>query len=137
MRRPAKHTLFGFTLLELVVSIGVVGILAAGVVSVIGRGPQRRSRDAQRQADIQKIATALELYRSDRGNYPGTGNLNLLTTPPPTPPGAAAYLNRVPVDPVGGVHVYTYTSNGATYRLCVNLESTPGNVCNEYFVDNP
>ena len=71
----SKHA--GFTLVELLVVITIIGILAAIVLATLsGAGPQ--SRDVDRKADLRTLQAAVELYRSDNGRYPegcnGPGN---------------------------------------------------------------
>lgn len=133
----------GFTLIEILVTMGLIAVVAAGVVTLIGTGPQQSSRDARRRADLQRIATALELYRNDRGRYPtlncfnncgacGGGNVCITTT----------YIQSLPTDPQTN-NGYMYTgnncnANGCTgFSLCTNLEKTQGTNCNEYVVTNP
>lgn len=58
----------GFTLIELVIVIGLLGILAtAGFTSYIHS--MQVSRDAKRKTDLESIRQALEMYKSDNGNY--------------------------------------------------------------------
>jgi len=59
----------GFTIVELLIVIVVIGILAA-ITVVAYNGIQSRARDAQRAQDIKTIAKALELYKIQTGNYP-------------------------------------------------------------------
>lgn len=64
-----KH---GFTIVELLIVIVVVGILAA--ISIISySGIQQRARDSQRLQDVKTISKALELYFADHGRYPESG----------------------------------------------------------------
>lgn len=65
----------GFTIVELLIVIVVIGILAALVITTYS-GIQAKSRDSQRSADVSAIVTQLEAYKSDNGNYPSLGNLN-------------------------------------------------------------
>lgn len=59
----------GFTVVELIVIIVVIGILAS--ISIVGySGLQGRSRDAERKADIESIQSVLETYRDQTGKYP-------------------------------------------------------------------
>ena len=59
----------GFTLAELAIVIGVIGILAA-ITIVAYNGIQGRSRDARRASDVANIIKALEIYYDDNGAYP-------------------------------------------------------------------
>lgn len=81
-----------FTLIELLIVITIIGILAVALVPRLTGGPGR-ARDAQRKADLQQIATALEFYADDSGgNYPAsTACVNALDI--------TDYLTTVPSDP--------------------------------------
>lgn len=59
----------GFTLIEMVVVISIIGILAAMLVPTVS-GMVAKARDARRKSDIQKIALALEMWRDQNGRYP-------------------------------------------------------------------
>jgi len=59
----------GFTLVEIIIVIIVLGILAAIVVGIYSTS-QARTRDTKRRADIINISKALELYYDDNGQYP-------------------------------------------------------------------
>jgi prepilin-type N-terminal cleavage/methylation domain-containing protein len=65
----------GFTIVELLIVIVVIGILAALVITTYS-GIQAKGRDSQRSADVAAVVTQLEAYKSDNGNYPSLGNLN-------------------------------------------------------------
>lgn len=65
----------GFTIVELLIVIVVIGILAALVLNTFA-GVQRRARDTQRQTDINSIATQLEVYYADEGKYPLESDLS-------------------------------------------------------------
>ena len=62
----------GFTIVELLIVIVIIGILAALVI-VAYNGVQQRARDSKRQADLTAIKKALELFRTDKGGYPKCG----------------------------------------------------------------
>lgn len=59
----------GFTLTELLVVIAIIGILT-GLASVSFTSARAKARDNQRQSDLATVASALELYRSDKKHYP-------------------------------------------------------------------
>lgn len=59
----------GFTLLEILVVVAIVGILAAAVGMGLS-GSRAASRDAQRQADLRNLQQAIEMYRQENGQYP-------------------------------------------------------------------
>lgn len=66
----------GFTLVELLIVIVVIAILAA--ISVVAyRGVQNRAHDSRRLSDLTAITKALELYKSEIGNYPSVAHSGL------------------------------------------------------------
>ena len=58
-----------FTLIEIMIVVSIIGILAT-VVGFSVRDSSAQSRDAQRQADLRNLQTAIELYKKDNGRYP-------------------------------------------------------------------
>lgn len=127
----------GFSLVELLISIGVLAVLAAGIISLIGPGPRQGARDGKRKADLEAVRSALEIYRSDTGRYPGPDWKSVLTA-------GGQYMNSIPVDPkTEGDYGYYASPSGCTttgtrcttYSLCADLER-PGGVCN-FVVNNP
>lgn len=69
----AKQKQTGFTIVELLIVIVVIGILAA-ITIVAYNGIQQRAKEAERQSDITAVAKALELYYVDNGRYPSYGS---------------------------------------------------------------
>jgi prepilin-type N-terminal cleavage/methylation domain-containing protein len=59
----------GFTIVELLIVIVVIGILAALVLNSF-RGVQERARDTKRRTDVNAQASQLEVYYTDNGHYP-------------------------------------------------------------------
>ena len=99
----------GFTLIEIMVVVVILGILAALVVPrVIGRTDEARAVAAKQ--DIAAIMQALKLYRLDNGRYPGAEQgLQALFAKPqtqPVPGNWKQYLDRVPKDPWGNIYQY-------------------------------
>ncbi len=102
----------GFTLIELMLVVIIIGALVAMVMPrLVGRGEQARAAAAQ--ADIRaNIATALKLYELDNGNFPGTDEgLNALMVKPSSARNwNGPYLEKNPIDPWG--QEYKYKSPG-------------------------
>lgn len=66
-----KNKQKGFTLIELMLVVLIIGILSGVMLNVINiRGIQSKSRDARRISDLKKVQTALELYYADYRGYP-------------------------------------------------------------------
>lgn len=145
------HQKKGFTLIELVLVISIIGILTSMIMFLINPLTQfQKARDGQRKSDLRQIQSALEMYRSDQGSYPASFKNCPVSSP--TDLGNLActviYKKNVPDDPSGGA--YTYSSSGTTYSLIACLENqndpqgdTPNNpVCNgttrfSYTLQNP
>lgn len=73
-----KYSQKGFTIVELLIVIVVIGILAALVLNTFS-GAQKRARDTERQGDINALATQLEVYYNDNGAYPQWEQINTET----------------------------------------------------------
>ena len=131
----------GFTLIELLVVVAILGILAAvGLTSFISS--QIKSRDAQRKSDLRQIASALELYYNDKGQYPvgnsgqmmgcGAGAIDTctwgsLTVKFSNTTTGTIYMAKLPADPSGYSYFYRSTlSSGlyTKYQLYAYLENT-------------
>ena len=103
----------GFTLIELMVVIIILGILAMWVAPKIMSRPEQ-AKQVKAQLDIQNLETALKLYKLDNGKYPSTEQgLQALVEKPETGniPGKwkdGGYLEkgRVPKDPWGNEFIY-------------------------------
>ncbi|MCX7274200.1 MAG: type II secretion system major pseudopilin GspG [Burkholderiales bacterium] len=103
-RGPNRFGLGGFTLIEVMVVIVILGVLAALVVPRVMNRPDEARVVAARQ-DIASVMQALKLYRLDNQRYPSTEQgLQALVTRPTSGPAATnwkAYLDRLPMDPWG------------------------------------
>ena len=108
----------GFTLLELLVSISIIGVLIS-LASVSYSSAQKKSRDAKRQGDLKAVQNAMEQYYSICGyvypaSLPAVGNPIFCVSP------SIAVMDKVPADPKSGL---TYTCSSCTtssYTLCAN-----------------
>ena len=132
----------GFTLVELLTVIAIIGILAS-IILVNLQGAKQKGRDAKRTADIKNIQLALAEYYNDTLKYP----TNLSTLSP-------TYLSVVPTDPLtnAGYFYVGYSGNGTTncfstgavnYHLGAaleanstitgdaNLSASPSTVCSQ------
>lgn len=103
----------GFSLIEILVVVVIIGILAAIVVPRVMDEPDR-ARVVKAQQDIQAIVTALNMYRLDNYVFPSTEQgLDALVRRPSGQPEApnwrpGGYLDRLPVDPWGRPYQYLY-----------------------------
>lgn len=99
----------GFSLIEIMVVVVILGILASLVVPKIMHRPDE-ARIVKVKQDILSIQSALDLYKLDNSNYPSTDQgLTALVTKPsmaPIPPNWKPYLQSVPKDPWGREYLY-------------------------------
>ncbi len=103
----------GFTLIEMMIVIVIMGILASLIVpKIMGRPDEARAIAAKQ--DIASILQALKLYKLDNQRYPTTdqGLQSLVTKPSssPIPPNwkTAGYLEKLPIDPWGNPYQYLF-----------------------------
>lgn len=101
----------GFTLIEVMVVVVILGILAAIIVPKIMSRPEQ-ARMVKVKQDITAIQSALDLYKLDNGIYPTTDQgLQALVTKPSAAPvprdwKSDGYLQDLPVDPWGSAYQY-------------------------------
>lgn len=101
----------GFTLIEVMIVVVILGILASIIVpKIMGRPDEARATRSLQ--DIRAISAALDLYRLDNYNYPSTeqGLEALVTKPVDLPEGTnwkkGGYLDQLPVDAWGKPYFY-------------------------------
>jgi type II secretion system protein G len=126
-----KNSSKGFTLIELMVVIAIIGTLSSIVFSSLNNA-RGQARDAKRKGDMLNLQTALEMYYLDNGSYPPQGcyagyqtNCGVLGSTLSGPTGyipnlAPLYISVLPVDPsnnFGACNGYLYCSNGTDYLL--------------------
>ncbi len=118
--RSRRNNQEGFTLIELMVVILIIGLLATIVVRNL-RGVTDRAKRTKAEADISELKQALDSYYLDNGNYPTSEQgLQALVSAPTSGPvpsdyETGGYIERVPLDPWG--HPYVYESDGNSYTL--------------------
>jgi type II secretion system protein G len=118
----------GFTLIEILITIGIIGILAAGLISIINPAAQyQRTNDARRKSDLSQIQKALEAYYQDIGSYPASSNYLIVVRGGNSVTWGSAwlpYMGTLPKDPRSPTREYVYysTSDGQTYYIYASLE---------------
>ena len=110
-RRALLRRRSGFTLIEIMVVVVILGLLAALVVPRIGPQVAEAQRTAA-QTQIRSIEDALEMYRLHNGFYPTTQQgLEALVKAPTTSPvpkryADGGYMKKIPDDPWGNPYIY-------------------------------
>jgi general secretion pathway protein G len=133
MKRKMQQTRNrGFTLIEIMVVVVILGILAALIIPNIMDRPDQ-ARIAKAKQDIRALDTALSLYRMDNYRYPSTeqGLQALVEKPstPPVPPNfkQGGYLKRMPKDPWGNDYIYLSPGSHGEYDLSsLGADGQPG-----------
>jgi general secretion pathway protein G len=124
-----KHREAGFTLIELMIVLFILGLLAALVAPrLMGRVGKAKQKTAQ--AQIQLLGTTLDLYHLDVGRYPTTEEgLRALKENPSNLPGwGGPYLDKaIPNDPWGRPYVYKCPGEHGPYDLSsLGADGAPG-----------
>lgn len=131
MRKLAQ----GFTLIEMLVVISIIGILAV-LISANLNSARSRARDTERKSDIKNIETALRLYYNDYGSYPkggassnylidgcGASGVASCSWGSEWNVGNVVYMQTLPADPLSPNQVYRYqqgaTSDNFTLQACM------------------
>lgn len=125
----------GFTLMELLIVMVLLGILIA-VVSGNFATSAKKGRDSRRKADLKNIATALEAYYSDKGLYPtstvngeivgcGTNDSQVCAWGGEfKDKNGTLYMVLIPQDPASNLRYYYVSATGGSYQLYAKLENT-------------
>jgi general secretion pathway protein G len=122
----------GFTLIEVMVVVAILGILAAIVVPRIMDRPDE-ARIVKARQDIRVIESSLQLYRLDNFQYPTSEQgLEALVIKPSSPPEpknwkSGGYLERLPKDPWGNDYQYLSPGvHGAVDIFTYGVDGSPG-----------
>jgi general secretion pathway protein G len=132
----------GFTLIEIMVVIAIIGILATLIVpKIMGRPDEARATAAKH--DVGTLVQAFKLYRLDIGRYPTTEQgVKALVEKPTSEPvpqnwKAGGYLDSIPKDPWG--NPYQYANPGARSEIDVysfGADGKPGGTGNDADIGN-
>lgn len=120
----------GFTLLELIVVLVIIGVLATLIVpNVLGRADDARVTAAK--TDVNHLMQALKLYRLDNQRYPsGAQGLTALVAKPtdaPVPPNWRPYVDKLPADPWNRPYQYLNPGvHGEVDVLSFGADGQPG-----------
>jgi len=125
-----KQRLPGFTLVELLIVIAILGVLASLILANMS-GARERARDAQRKSDLRQLQTALRMYFTDFGQNPeSTSGYEIRHTDDTVYDwgeefgiGGNTYMSKLPIDPLdessSGVYSYNYVLDSTdTDRYC-------------------
>ena len=128
-RAPAASQ--GFTLIEIMVVIVILGILAAVIVPRLTDKPDQ-ARAVKAQSDIRQLESALEMYKLDNFYYPSTqqGLRALVEKPAGDPPARnwrSGYITRLPNDPWGNPYQYLQPGNKGNFDVfTMGADGKPG-----------
>ena len=121
--RTKHQRMKGFTLIEIIVVVVIIGLLAAVIAPNIF-GQVEKARLNRALSDLRALESSLNLYRLDNFNYPTTEQgLQALVSKPTGSPEAknwkkGGYIPRMPLDPWGNEYQYAYPgTSGSEFDL--------------------
>jgi prepilin-type N-terminal cleavage/methylation domain-containing protein len=107
MEQMKKINRKGFTLIELIITITIIGLITA-LVTVNFASTAKRGRDSRRMSDLKIIQMALEAAKQVGGTYPAS-----------LPQLVPNFMQKEPKDPKDPTYQYEYTQTSSGYRYTV------------------
>jgi len=135
-RQPKPRAQSGFSLIEIMIVVVILGILTGLVATVVG-GKDDQARVQAAKTDLKTLSNALDLYKLDNYTYPSTSQgLEALVNDPGNAPNwnSQGYIKSLPMDPWGRPYVYVSPGLSSPYDLMsLGADGTEGG--QEYAAD--
>ncbi len=117
----------GFTIIELLVAIAIIGILSASILVYLDT-TRARARDARRLSDMNELSKALALYHGDHQQYPVASTEIIIDSGDSMSLALESdgVISDTPADPLHPGLVYRYQTNltGSTFSITFCMETT-------------
>lgn len=118
---PENRTRTGFTLVELLVVVAIIGVLTTLVLANFNAA-RDRARDVERKSDLDQVKKALRMYYNDNTSYPADG---VLVWGSEFSSGSMVYMKALPEDPDSAkAYVYAVDASGNDFCLVTTLDNT-------------